>query len=309
MKTTISKIKSSVIITLILSLIIFSKTFAQNTYAKEKLCLWEVKNSETKVYILGSIHLMPENIYPLDERINGAFSNSDILVVEADITKNQNEIQNLIAEKAIFQDSTKNLKNVLPNELYVKLTKEFKELDVDIKNLNKLKPWFVTMTLASLRLSKIDVTPGKGVDVHFLNLANEKTMKILELESVGSQLMMFSSMSITDQTENLQYQIDENNQNENYLKMLEAWKKGDLKTLNEISRLKMKEDAKELNFLERYYNMLFTEREEAMTEKIESYLNDDSGKTYFIIIGVFHLVGDDGLIKILQKKGYKTNQY
>ena len=56
------------------------------------------------------------------------------------------------------------------------------------------------------------------------------------------------------------------------------------------------------------YDKLFTERDEAMLEKITSYLNDDTGKTYFIIVGVFHLVGEDGLIKMLEVKGYKTKQ-
>ena len=282
-------------------------SYAQNNIKPNKVCLWEFENLQNKVYLLGSIHLLPEEVYPLDERISNSFKASDILVVEADITTNPEEVQKLIAQEAFFKDGT-SLKKVLPEDLYSSLSTEFKGLGVDIEKLSNFKPWFVTMNLDALRLSKIDVKPGAGIDVHFLNSAKEREMEILELESIGLQLEMFSSQSLNNQIDNLQNLLEESNQNEQYLKMLEAWKKGDAEELNNVSRKEMKKTGKKLAGVKELYEKMFIERDKAMLEKITSYLNDDSGKTYFIIVGVGHLVGEDGLIKMLEAKGYKTKQ-
>ena len=303
------RMKRSIVGVLTLCVLIFNVqyTAAQNNSKQDKVCLWELENLQNKVYLLGSMHLLPEEVYPLDERISNSFKASDILVVEADITKNPEEIQKLIAQEAFFKDGN-SLKKVLPEDVYTSLSTEFKGLGVDIEKLSNFKPWFVTMNLGALRASKIDVKPGAGIDVHFLKSANEREMKILELESVGLQLEIFSSQSLNNQIDNLQLLLEESNQNEQYQKMLEAWKKGNADELNNVSRIEMKEAGKKFAGVKEQYDKLFTERDKAMLEKITSYLNDDTGKTYFIIVGIFHLVGEDGLIKMLEAKGYKTKQ-
>ncbi|MCD4792119.1 MAG: TraB/GumN family protein [Bacteroidales bacterium] len=305
----VKRMKRSIVGVLTLCILMFNilHTVAQNNSKPNKVCLWELENSQNKVYLLGSLHLLPEDVYPLDERISNSFKASDILVVEADITKNPEEVQKLIAQEAFFKDGN-NLKKVLSEEMYSSLSSEFKGLGVDIEKLNNFKPWFVTMNLGALRSSKIDVKPGAGIDVHFLNSANERDMKILELESVALQLELHSSQSINSQIDNLQYLLEESNQNEQYLKMLEAWKIGNENELNNLSRIEMKEAGKKFTGVKEQYEKMFIERDEAMLDKITSYLNDDTGKTYFIIVGIFHLVGEDGLIKMLEAKGYKTKQ-
>ena len=71
--------------------------------------LWEIENGKNKVYLLGSIHIMPEDTYPLDEKIETAFEEADILVVEVDITKiDQEKVQAIIVEKACYKEG-KNL--------------------------------------------------------------------------------------------------------------------------------------------------------------------------------------------------------
>ena len=55
---------------------------------------------------------------------------------------------------------------------------------------------------------------------------------------------MFSSQSLNNQIDNLQNLLEESNQNEQYLKMLEAWKKGDADKLNKVSRIEMKKAGK-----------------------------------------------------------------
>jgi len=63
--------------------IILSLTNSLNS----EIMMWEIENGSNQVFLLGSIHVMPEDAYPLDDQIEKAFESSDILVVELDPAK------------------------------------------------------------------------------------------------------------------------------------------------------------------------------------------------------------------------------
>ena len=47
--------------------------------------LWEVQGSTHKVFLLGSMHLLPASAYPLPDAMESAYRQSDIVVFETDI--------------------------------------------------------------------------------------------------------------------------------------------------------------------------------------------------------------------------------
>ena len=54
-------------------------------FSTKKNFLWKVQSKTNTVYLLGSIHYLKKEAYPLNEKIEKAFDQSDILVVEANI--------------------------------------------------------------------------------------------------------------------------------------------------------------------------------------------------------------------------------
>ena len=272
--------------------------------------LWEVENGKNKAYLLGSIHIMPEDTYPLDDKIENAFKEADILVVEVDITKiDQGKIQAFIAEKASYEEG-KSLQTEIPADMYKSLSEKFEELGVPMTQIDIYKPWFVSMNLGLLSLQKLNVTAGQGIDLHFLNQANEKEMEILDLETAGAQLEILASNPDQVQIDYLQYSIEDYEQSTVvFMEMLEAWKTGDTEKMNKVSKVKMLELGEELPGIIDFYNKLFTERDEKILQKIIEHLENEDNHVYFIIVGALHLVGEDGLIKLLNDKGHKTKHY
>jgi uncharacterized protein YbaP (TraB family) len=51
---------------------------------------------------------------------------------------------------------------------------------------------------------------------------------------------------------------------------------------------------------------IFYERNDAMTQKIEEFLQTD--KTYFVAVGAGHLVGERGIVQQLRDKNYTVDQ-
>ena len=138
--------------------------------------------------------------------------------------------------------------------------------------------------------------------MHFLNKAKGQK-PILELESLKYQLDLFGSF--TDQEQDLfllstlsdldilQSEVDN---------MFATWQRGDAQALSEL----MYKSFEKYPQTKSIYYKLFTKRNKEMVSKIEKYLGSD--KTYFVVVGPGHLVGDKGIIALLREKGYQLNQ-
>ncbi len=50
------------------------------------------------------------------------------------------------------------------------------------------------------------------------------------------------------------------------------------------------------------FDSWIVERNRQMAEKIEEYIH--SNKTIFVVVGAAHVVGKDGILQILRRKGY-----
>ena len=296
------------IINFVITLLIILAAIVTNLHAEN--FMWEIQGSQNKAFILGSIHTMPKDVYPLDEKIESAFQDSDVLIVEVDATDlDQEEVNNFIIANAVYRDSI-NLQTVLDKEIFDNLSQKFQELGLTEDQLKAFKPWFACLNLGLGALQKINITTGQGIDLHFLNKAHEQEMTILELESAITQLEALSSMDEQTQIDYLQYSLDDyENTVEDFMKMLENWKTGDAEAMNTQTKMKLLELKDELPGIIHYYNEIFVNRDINIAEKLAGYLESEEEHTYFIIVGAFHLVGDDGLLKLLQDKGYKTIQY
>jgi uncharacterized protein len=275
-----------------------------------EIMMWEVENGRNKVYLLGSIHVMPEDAYPLDEQIETAFEKSDILVVELDPANVvQEEMTNLIINTGLYPEET-SLKAEIPTELYNSVVSKFQDLGMVEAQFSRFRPWFVSINLGLGALQKLEIESGTGIDIHFLDMAHEKQLTILDLETPTAQLEALSSMPDSTQIDYLQYMLDDyDNINENFMEMLEAWKSGDTEKLNKSYRLKLKELESELPGLKEYYQKLLPDRDIKMVEQITVFLENEEEHTYFIIVGAFHLVGSDGMLQLLNDAGYDTKQY
>lgn len=267
-----------------------------------KAFLWQVQSSTSKVYLLGSIHLAKPDMYPLDEKIENAYKNSDILVVEVNTNKyNDHVLQQKFLGKGIYS-SGQSLKSNLSARTYDLLEEKLNELRINIEQVNHLKPWFLALNLTVMNLRKLGFNPEYGIDQYFLNKA-KGTKEIAELESVNYQINFFDGFSTKMQDKFLlSTLIDLNIMEEQIANVITAWKRGDADKLNEILFAEFERYPQ----LQPVFYKLFDERNEKMVSKIESYLKDSS--SYFVVVGAGHLVGEEGIINLLRKKGYSANQ-
>jgi uncharacterized protein YbaP (TraB family) len=270
----------------------FSQT--QNTF------LWRVQSKASTVYLLGSIHLLKKESYPLDQKIETAFDKSPVLAVEANI----NDISKLdihkLLESAFYQNDETLGKHVSLGT-YGLIKKEAERLGIPLELVNKQRPWFLALTFESLELLKLGFDPNYGIDSYFLSKAKEK--KILELESLDYQINLLSKFSDDDQELFLLYTLkDLSTLGKELDQLIRAWTSGDTKGVESLLAKTVTENER----MSSIYEKLILERNRSMASRIEDFLRTEG--TCFVIAGAGHLIGNKGIVEILREKGYSVEQ-
>ncbi len=263
--------------------------------------LWEVNVRGQKSYILGSIHMLKKSSFPLKKELETGFENCEFLAVEADISQeNMGEILRVTMEKAGYNDGSK-LKDRISAETYDLAKKKMNDLNMSIDYFENFKPWFLAMSITSMELVKLGFNPEIGVDKYFINKSEGKT--ILELEGIPFQIGIFDSFSDKENDMFLLSTLNEaDSLNANVEAMVNSWQSGDIEA---VTRMVTENRNKEPE-LEDIFKILIDKRNISMSEKIGKWLN--KGGRYFVIVGAAHLIGENGIINLLRRKGFVLKQ-
>lgn len=268
--------------------------------------LWKISGGKNSGYLAGTIHISRQEMYPLDPDLIKAIKESDFVALELDLTKvNQKQTLKLINDKALLTDGTA-LKDHVSEEDYAKFEAIMKKslLGAATKMFDQYEPWYAAMTLESLPAMKYMFSDG--IDQYIAKQAHKDGKTIIELESMESQLKLFDSFS--DELQKLYFHQTVENASKSAIgikQLLDMWTLGNLKQLTTMHAQYETEGKKSMGKLfDDYNNNLLVTRNKQMVKKIDGYLANGESGTYLIAVGSLHMVGEQGLISLLEKKGY-----
>jgi len=268
--------------------------------ASQKNFMWKVRSKTATVYLLGSIHYLKKDAYPLNIAIEDAFSRSNVVAFEANV----NDPDKLYFSKfieGVFYPGEDTLDRHVSPQTYELVTREFGKYGLPVEILAKEKPWFLALTLTALELLRSGYEPKYGIDMHFLSKAGQK--RVTELESLEQQVDLLSNFSDPEQEAFLVYTIKElDTLGGESDRLLRLWKAGDAGGLESM----LSKSAVEDQGLASVYEKLIYTRNRSMTARIEEILR--SKDTCFVIVGAGHLVGKKGIVELLRGKGYAVEQ-
>jgi uncharacterized protein YbaP (TraB family) len=266
----------------------------------KKSCLWKICSKQNTVYLLGAIHLMREDGYPLNKSIESAYHDSQTLVLEINLDEaSSSEAQQLMLSKGLYP-AGHNLRESLSPKTFELVKKKTEELGLDIQQVNRLKPWLVTMTLAAMQLEQLGYDSKLGIDRHFFDLARADKKEILNLESIEYQVSLLEGMSSGNQEAALLETIQELDLFKNeFEEIVKAWSYGESQKLDELL-LESFKDYPEL------LSQLIVQRNKNWVPRIEEFLNQKGN--VLVVVGAAHLIGNKGVLELLRQKGYVVEQ-
>lgn len=263
--------------------------------------LWQVAQGQGKVYLLGSFHLLPKNYHWYEGIIKQSFDSSEELVMEAKMTPESiAEIQAMVIKNGFFTTGD-NLQNHLDLIHYNKMLTQAKKLmGMDEAIARKVKPWFMALQISIISIISSGMDPESGVDKYLERLAGQDKKPISGLETPQQSMNALIKHPMSVQMAMLVDTLDKLEDFKSYINSyLEAWASGDADRMEKTIIRDMAQQPA-------MYKALIVDRNKNWMPAIERHINGD--KTIFIVVGMAHLVGQDGIVRMLESGGYKVDK-
>lgn len=262
--------------------------------------LWKVEGEGAVAYLLGSLHVLTPEWYPLSAAINQAFADSRTLVEELDLDESNDPTLMMAALSRAMLTDGKTLDQLVAPEVYAELTRRAEKTGLPMIALQRMKPWLAAITLMAPTLQAAGFKPELGVDRHFFDRAKALGMKRQPLETLAYQLDRFDQLSPRLQEDLLKTTMEDLDTTVTGVKeMAQAWSVGNVAAIEKLALAALQESPE-------LYKRLLVERNVNWVPHVETCLKQKAG--CFVVVGAAHLVGPDGLPALLTQKGYKVTQ-
>jgi len=263
-------------------------------------CLWTVNTQSNKIYLLGSLHILKANAYPLAVAIEKAYADSRVIIFETDIAALQTPgLQTKLLELGIYP-AEQNLLQNLDADTRQQLEKKMSEIGLPLEQFSQFKPWFVALTLTTLELQRMGYNPNYGIDVYFFNKARADGKEVGFLEPAEFQINLLGKMVEQDQYDFLSQTLNDLEVvNELAGDLVRSWKYGDTDKLHELL-------SKSFKDYPRLHDRLLIQRNKNWVQQIEGAMRKN--KNVLFVVGAGHLVGPESVVDMLKERGYQVKQ-
>ena len=265
--------------------------------------LWEVSSLTNRAYLFGTVHAGKANWYPLPKPVDAAFADSQVLVVEADIS-NAEALEKTAPAMMLKPPAT--LEQVVPPADYARFRKQLARYDIPLAHAAPMRPFMAVSLLVFAEWARLGYQPQFGVDGYLISRAKAEGKKLVEIEGLLAQAQLIGSLTPEENTvlfSSTLTALESGLTSEQITGMVNAWQAGNPGLLLEIARKYNDLVPGAREFEEKF----IWSRHEAMATKIEGYLNR-SRERHFIAVGSLHLAGPRGLVEMLRARGYIVRQ-
>ena len=260
----------------------------------KKSMFWRVSSGDRVAYLLGSIHFGSKAMYPLPAEIEDAFDGSPVLLVEADLKHLDLQKMKALAEYA----GGDTLWNHVSRQVRLRLEEFCRKYGFQPAAVARLKPWVVAVMVSTIPKARSGREAGLGIDKYFLDKAETARKRVVEIESAEAQMKLVSRIT-AEMLEKSVADLAKQDPEESGKQLQQAWMSGDTGEMEKMIRVQTS-DAVE------FAKAMFEDRNQHMADVAEQFLK---GKEQaFVVVGVGHMVGPDGVVRILEKRGYKVEQ-
>ena len=264
-----------------------------NAQELEKSLLWKISGNGLKKpsYLFGTIHLTCDS--SLDANTLNALEATEQLYLELDM--DDKSIQMQMMKLMMMKDGAK-LSTLLSPEDF-KILDEFlkKNLNMSAKMFDSFKPFMIS----SMLFPKMLDCKSQSVESELMKVTKEQNEEIFGLEKAEDQMKVFDEISYQDQADELLKTVKDNLEKDKkeFQEMITIYQNKDIEGM-----LKMMSDS-DNKITSENQDILLNDRNKKWIPIMVKIMKD---KPTFFGVGAGHLAGEEGVIKLLRKKGYKV---
>ena len=254
--------------------------------------LWSVTDDHGRQnWLLGTVHSEDPRLLEFPEALLDALGQADRLALE--LVPDAAMLERL--QQAMHYDNG-GLDQALEPELYDEVVRILDAgYGMGEPAVRRLRPWAAAMT--------ISVPPpqtGLFMDLALSFRARGMGVDVIALETIDEQLDFLKGLSHDAQIELLRSAVSEHERmRETFEELITAYLTGDLGELEALSMRQL--DGMDEEIVDHFHDIGLVQRNQVMVERALPYLEQGG---LMIAVGALHLVGEDGLVSLLEREGF-----
>jgi acetylornithine deacetylase/succinyl-diaminopimelate desuccinylase-like protein/uncharacterized protein YbaP (TraB family) len=263
-------------------------------------CVWRISDTDSSLYIAGTIHLLRKADHPLPTAYEQAYADSQQLIFELPPEEGRDaKLARLMTEKGTLPPGEL-LTTDLDTQTQSTLTQWCAKHSVATATFATLRPWYGSLIITTTEFQTLGADQAHGVEPYFEAKAKKDSKATSGLETLDYQISLFTQLTPTQQRELLQQTLLEAEQvSKEFNHMIQAWRSGDTEALYQLLTT---EAAQYPELIELFLH----QRNTTWTQQLRTRLTQP-GNT-LVLVGAGHLGGEKGLLNQLKKAGYKVER-
>ncbi len=262
--------------------------------------MWVVKDKDTTIYLFGTFHALDGKRDWFNDEVKDAFDASQEVVLEIIMPDDPAEMRPALVRHAFTAVGAPTLSSKLTPAGRTRLAQALAKNKLPPGSLDRFKPFFASVTLASLQFGTMGMGAAQGAEAVIKRAIKGSTKQLGAVETVDEQFALLNALPEVEQLRILESTLQEDgSMRKQITSMLDAWHRGDAKAVTKAIQQSDKDSPS-------LYKLMFTDRNARWAQWVERRLERPG--TVFMAVGAGHLAGDRSLVTLLQRDGHRVSR-
>lgn len=260
--------------------------------------LWVVRDADSTVYMVGTVHVMREGMDWRSTALARAVAEAEALWLEIPHLEASEDLQALVMQTGLSPDTP--LSSLLTEAELAQLEIILNRHEVALDDFDAFRPWLAYIQISFLPLVQSGFDPENGLDVQIKAQADERGIPVHGFETLEGQFGMLSGLPEQVQLDVLRHTIVNFEDIQADLRIqLDSWIDGDLAPLEA-------ENTKIAAELPEFYEVFFAGRNAGFVDGIEQILAGSG--TVLVAVGLGHFAGPESIPALLAERGHAVER-
>lgn len=262
--------------------------------------MWVVKDKDTTIYLFGTFHALDGKRDWFNDEVREAFDASQEVVLEIVMPDDPAEMRPALMRYAFTPAGAPSLTSKLSPEGRTRLASALAKNKMPPGALDRFKPFFASVTLASLQFGSMGMGAEEGAEAVIKRAVKGTTKQLGAVETIDEQFALMTALPEAEQLRILESTLsDQGSMSKEITAMLDAWNRGDAKA---VARTIQQSDKDSPSL----YKLMFTDRNARWKQWVDRRLARPG--TVFMAVGAGHLAGDRSLVSLLKRDGHRVSR-